>query len=78
MLYDFKKVFHAGKHDFYIQAKVTYNFVVVQTIFTYWNNIVVILLNMLTTSIILTQWKVCALHCHIFVKNKNIQVGGQK
>jgi len=50
------KITYAGKHDFFIQAKVIYKCLVVQISFTYWNNIVVIFINRLTTIIILTQW----------------------
>ena len=50
-------MFHAMScvYDFFIQAKVIYKCLVVQTCFTYWNNIVVIFINRLTTIIILTQ-----------------------
>ena len=36
MLCVFKIVFLAGKHEFYIQAKVIYKCLVVETKFTYW------------------------------------------
>jgi len=52
----FWRDFFAGKHVFHIKAIAIYKCLVVQTIFTYWKNIIVLFLNRLTTIIILWQW----------------------